>query len=84
EEQVEEISPSEETEVSDESKEDKLIVPPGYWEENHTWDSESIKEPDETIEEIPISPEVEEEPDTLTLDESHEIDAKELIVSDDL
>ena len=84
EEQVEEISPSEETEVSDESKEDKLIVPPGYWEENHTWDSESIKEPDETIEEIPISPEVEEEPDTLTLDESHEIDAEELIVSDDL
>ena len=84
EEQVEEISPSEETEVSDESKEDKLIVPPGYWEENRTWDSESIKEPDETIEEIPISPEVEEEPDTLTLDESHEIDGEELIVSDDL
>ena len=84
EEQVEEISPSEETEVSDESKEDKLIVPPGYREENHTWDSESIKEPDKTIEEIPISPEVEEEPDTLTLDESHEIDGEELIVSDDL
>ena len=84
EEQVEEISPSEETEVSDESEEDKLIVPPGYREENHTWDSKSIKEPDETIEEIPIFPEVEEEPDTLTLDESHEIDAEELIVSEDL
>ena len=84
EEQVEEISPSEETEVSDDSEEDKLIVPPGSWEENHTLDSESIKEPDETIEEIPVFSEVEEEPDTLTLDESLEIDAEELIVSDDL
>ena len=83
-EQVEEISPSEETEVSGESKEDKSIVPSGYWEENHIPDSESIKEPDKTVEEIPVSPEVAEEPDMPNLDESHEIAAEEPIVSDDL